>query len=393
MTTIDARGNLHDGAGQFSEKSNSEPAAGLASRHRDDDRAQRPFEEIQLGDEGQRLALTAALTGEPVLIVADDTQHDDAVALVHAIARLRGGPIETLDSSASLPSLVGGGPAANWEGRPQRIGTRTPGGEWTIELGVGDARIEKLADDKFLAFDRDGVQLGGHFATRAQAQSTVASSLIQPGAIARADGGVLLLEDVTDFAPSALDALRQPMETGQLSIARASSTRTFPAKVQVAMVASPCPCGHAASCQCTPFAKRRHLSRISGPLLDRSTNRLRAGGPGSSGRGSLTEADARQVLARAKEADAAAASRLAAAFGRDDARSLNDFTAAEVRRYTAEIAPERLTGLDRALERGVITLRRYDKTVRKAWAYAALDGTSEPPTDRHFDEAVRSLGI
>src|SRR6218665_443109 len=104
------------------------------------------------------------------------------------------------------------------------------------------------------------------------------SGVIRPGAAARAAHGILFLDEAPEFAPTALDSLRQPLESGVIQISRAAATATFPARFQLVLAANPCPCGNAgvrdAECTCTPFARRRYLGRLSGPLLDRIDIRL-----------------------------------------------------------------------------------------------------------------------
>lgn len=99
------------------------------------------------------------------------------------------------------------------------------------------------------------------------------SGRIVPGAIVRATNGVLFLDEAAEFPPSVLDALRQPLESGSISIHRASGAATFPARFQLVLASNPCPCGRYGSvdeeCTCTPIARRRYLARMSGPLLDR----------------------------------------------------------------------------------------------------------------------------
>lgn len=87
--------------------------------------------------------------------------------------------------------------------------------------------------------------------------------------------GVLFLDEAAEFEPAALDALREPLESGEVSIARAGFRMTFPARFLLVLAANPCPCGNAldpnpsAACRCTPHQRRRYLARLSGPLMDR----------------------------------------------------------------------------------------------------------------------------
>ncbi len=95
----------------------------------------------------------------------------------------------------------------------------------------------------------------------------------KPGAISLAQNGVLFLDEFPEFARAALEALREPLETGHITIARAAQQATFPAKFLLIAAMNPCPCGFRGSrlraCRCTPDQVARYQSRISGPLLDR----------------------------------------------------------------------------------------------------------------------------
>ncbi len=95
----------------------------------------------------------------------------------------------------------------------------------------------------------------------------------RPGEISLAHHGVLFLDEFPEFARSALEALREPLESGQITIVRAARRAEFPARFQLIAAMNPCPCGHLGSrlhaCRCTPDQVARYQGKLSGPLLDR----------------------------------------------------------------------------------------------------------------------------
>jgi magnesium chelatase family protein len=97
---------------------------------------------------------------------------------------------------------------------------------------------------------------------------------LTPGEVTRADGGVLFLDELAEFDRDVLEALRQPLESGAIAVARAGRTMWFPARFQLVAAMNPCPCGYAGAmpegrCRCTPGAVERYGRRVSGPLRDR----------------------------------------------------------------------------------------------------------------------------
>lgn len=94
-----------------------------------------------------------------------------------------------------------------------------------------------------------------------------------PGEISLAHNGVLFLDELPEFKRNVLGVLRQPMEDGQVTIARVANKLTYPAKFMLVAAMNPCPCGHFTDpkreCRCTPFQIQNYLSKVSGPLLDR----------------------------------------------------------------------------------------------------------------------------
>ncbi|MEL7155040.1 MAG: YifB family Mg chelatase-like AAA ATPase [Actinomycetota bacterium] len=98
------------------------------------------------------------------------------------------------------------------------------------------------------------------------------TAALRPGEISCAAGGVLFLDELGEFAPTALDALRQPLEEGVVRVARAARAATLPARFLLVAAMNPCPCGEGGSagrCRCSEASRARYSRRLSGPLLDR----------------------------------------------------------------------------------------------------------------------------
>ena len=206
------------------------------------------------------------------------------------------------------------------------------------------------------------------------------SGIIRPGAASLAHRGVLFLDEAPEFGRDVLDALRQPLEAGEVVIARSAMCARFPARFTLVLAANPCPCAKAASaggagCACSPAARRRYLGRLSGPLLDRVDVKVR-----------LQPVSRHEMLYDSKHAEASAivAGRVTTARERAARRlagtpwRLNaEIPGAELRR---SFPPERgaLRSLDRAMELGQVSARGADKIVRVAWSLADLAGEPRP---------------
>lgn len=202
------------------------------------------------------------------------------------------------------------------------------------------------------------------------------SRTVRPGAIARASGGILFLDEAGEYSAHALDSLRQPLESGSIEIHRAGFRAVFPARFQLVLATNPCPCGNygvpRAECRCPSLAIRRYLGKLSGPLLDRidielSLQRVAVAGLRADDGTRVTTAVARGQVVEARER---AARRLAGTPWRTNA----DVAGAWLR--DGPLAPDAAIRrpLDAALQRGALTLRGFDRVLRVAWSHADMAG-------------------
>jgi len=191
----------------------------------------------------------------------------------------------------------------------------------------------------------------------------------RPGEISLAHGGVLFLDEMGQFAPNALDGLREALETGQIMVGRVEQQRVpMPARFQLVGATNPCPCGGGApgACECDARSKQRYMSRLSGPLLDRFDLRIPVERPAidqilDGGKGEPTAV----VAARVATARAAAVERT----GRLNA-TLDDDQLAEF----APLEPAAAQHLRAQLERGRLTARGYHRVRRVSRTLADLAG-------------------
>jgi magnesium chelatase family protein len=215
------------------------------------------------------------------------------------------------------------------------------------------------------------------------------SGQIRPGAVCRAHRGVLFLDEAPEFPRAVLDTLRQPLERGQVTIQRAAGSATFPCRAQLVLAANPCPCATAAgdtACTCSPLERRRYRSRLSGPLLDRIDLRVdlppvtRAAWLDDVAPPETTAEVARRVAA----ARAAAGERLAGT-----GLTVNSQVPGRLLRERWTVPRPSLRLAERALERGALSVRGFDRVLRVAWTLADLAGRPVPGSD----EVAEALGM
>ncbi|WP_375405564.1 YifB family Mg chelatase-like AAA ATPase [uncultured Amnibacterium sp.] len=207
------------------------------------------------------------------------------------------------------------------------------------------------------------------------------SGRIRPGAVTRASGGVLFLDEAPQFSAAVLDSLRQPLESGMVSVHRAAAHADFPARFQLVLAANPCPCGQWGTtdgvCSCAPAARKRYLDRLSGPLLDRIDIRLRVDRV-TAAQLRLADDLSRVSTAVARERVLAARDRAAHRLSGTPWRINAQVPGGWLRHPDREPADGARLPLEAALERKVVTLRGHDKVLRLAWTLADLAGIDRP---------------
>lgn len=204
------------------------------------------------------------------------------------------------------------------------------------------------------------------------------SPMARPGAISRAHHGVLFLDEAPEFARGVLDSLRQPLEKGSVSLHRAAGVSVYPCRCQLILAANPCPCAPAtgdADCSCTSVARRRYAGRLSGPLLDRLD--LQVALPAVSRR-TLLDTDApreatRDVARRVALARAASTQRLS-----PWRKQLNSEVPGMVLRERLRLPRAALASAELALDRGLLSVRGFDRVLRVAWTLGDLAGLTIP---------------
>jgi magnesium chelatase family protein len=216
------------------------------------------------------------------------------------------------------------------------------------------------------------------------------SGVIRPGAASLAHLGCLFLDEAPEFSRDVLDALRQPLESGEIVIARSALTTRFPARFTLVLAANPCPCARPATprsaCTCTPVMRRRYLGRLSGPLLDRVDVKVEF----------MPVSRAELLSDRAlTEPSAVVAQRVALARERAAARlagtpwQLNAQVPGSELRRRFPPQPGSLGPLERAMDLGEISARGADRVIRLSWTLADLRGAPRPGAD----EISYALGL
>jgi len=210
----------------------------------------------------------------------------------------------------------------------------------------------------------------------------------RPGEISLAHFGVLFLDELPEFQRATLEALRQPLEDGTVTVSRAAGSATYPAQFMLVAALNPCPCGYYTDphheCHCTPTQIRNYLRRISGPLLDRidihvdvppvrlkQLTRLPEGEPST---------EIREQVERARRAQRER-------FRRARIFSNAQMTNRHIKRYCA-LEPPVQSLLEQAMTELRLSARAYYKILKVARTIADLAGAEQIDTP-HIAEAVQ----
>jgi magnesium chelatase family protein len=209
------------------------------------------------------------------------------------------------------------------------------------------------------------------------------SRVAAPGLISLAHRGVLFLDEAPEFARPVLDALRQPLESGAVTLARAGAVVSYPCRFLLVLAANPCPCATggreatASRCTCSPITRRNYQSRLSGPLRDRIDL--------------VVELDpvSRAVLAEGAVGESTAVVRQRVEAARDRARhrlrgtpwsTVGEVPGPTLRRCWP-VPGEALRPLVGQLDRQLLSTRGFDRVLRVSWTLADLAGRPEPTAE------------
>jgi magnesium chelatase family protein len=216
-----------------------------------------------------------------------------------------------------------------------------------------------------------------HSATRV-AMVGGGAHVIRPGACSLAHHGVLFIDEAPECASGILDSLRQPLESGTITIARSIGNITYPSRFLLVLAANPCPCGKFAGrglgCSCSSVQVRRYLGKLSGPLMDRIDMRITVEPVGRADISSLTLGESSAAIAeRVQAARVIARERFAG-------RGFELNSAIPARALRTDFKPDRLAMnfLHDELDHERLTARGLHKVIRLGWTLADLAGRNQP---------------
>jgi magnesium chelatase family protein len=211
----------------------------------------------------------------------------------------------------------------------------------------------------------------------------------RPGEISLAHNGVLFLDELPEFDRRVLEALRQPLEEGRVTVARAARTSVFPARFMLVAAMNPCPCGffgdRRRTCRCSEPQIQRYESRISGPLRDRIDLVVQVPAIGSSIRDDATGSCDTSAAVRARVLECR--SRQRARFGATSARLNSQLEGIELKNH-CRLNPAGTVLLESAIQRFCLSARGCDRVLRVSRTIADLARAPSIDTD-HVAEALQ----
>ncbi|MDE1177773.1 MAG: YifB family Mg chelatase-like AAA ATPase [Edaphobacter sp.] len=219
----------------------------------------------------------------------------------------------------------------------------------------------------------------------------------RPGEVSLSHNGLLFLDELPEFPRNVLEVLRQPLEDGTVTIARASMSLSFPARFMLAAAMNPCPCGYfndkRRECMCTPPMIQRYVSKVSGPLLDRIDIHIEVpaveykelrGGAATEGSAEIRE---RVLSARRRQHDRFSAAKPAARTAARQIYSNSQMLTQQIRTFCA-LQPDAERLLERAMQQQGLSARAHDRILKVARTIADLAG-SELVLTPHIAEAIQ----
>ena len=214
----------------------------------------------------------------------------------------------------------------------------------------------------------------------------------RPGEVSLAHNGILFLDELPEFKKSVLEVLRQPLESGQVTLTRATATVDFPARITLVAAMNPCLCGHYGdphkACTCTPFQVKQYQSRVSGPLLDRMDIQIEVPAVPFRELSSDTCGPSSQEVRE----QVVAARRVQAGRFAGNGTFCNAQMTTKLTRQHCTLAPDGMRLLETAMERFKLSARAYGRILKISRTIADLEGSPDIGL-AHLSEAIgyRSL--
>ena len=210
----------------------------------------------------------------------------------------------------------------------------------------------------------------------------------KPGEISLAHRGALFLDEFAEFPRSVLEALRQPLEDGVVTVSRASGTLTFPAKFMLIAAANPCPCGFlgdtSKECVCTPGQVSRYEKKLSGPILDRIDLHVFCPSLHSDKLTAVSEGESSSLIReRVQKARKIQTDR----FKKEKIASNGEMSVRQIKQYCS-LGTESLDLLKAAISQMKLSARGYHRIIKVARTIADLEGSNDIKSN-HIAEAIQ----